>query len=259
MIAESIRCGSLIMNSIWRLVFRNLSGGQKSRHVLLKSLALAFPAALLAIPYFYFLLFDFPRKGGATTGLGNAQALLWGQSAMFFIICMLSAIGGTMFTKRLNLPGIGDISRWRNELPYLIGGGLTMMVITYLAFDRYFYSVSPESYPDLSVYMIFLPIKGAFTDELILRFGLVTIGVGICRNRYGGAVLVAAFATILSFKYLEFAGVPLEWNYVCIMQLILSFAVNLILGIVFVTRGLLSTMTVKLMVEMRYGLAALFL
>ena len=112
-----------------------------------------------------------------------------------------------MFTKRLNLPGIGDISRWRNELPYLIGAGLTMMVITYLAFDRYFYSVSPESYPDLSVYMIFLPIKGAFTDELILRFGLVTIGVGICRNRYGGAVLVAVFATILSFKYLEFAGV----------------------------------------------------
>jgi len=246
------------MNSIWRLVFRNISGGQKSRHVLLKSLALAIPATLLALPYFYFLLFDFPRNGGAS-GFDNAQALLRGQLAMIFAICMLSAIGGIMFTRRLNLPGIGDITRWRYELPYLMGGGLTLMVIAYLAFDRYFYSVSPESYPDLSLYMILLPIKGAFTDELILRFGLVTIGVGICRNRYGGAVLVAVFAAILSFKYLEFAGVPMEWNYICIMQLFLSFAVNLILGIVFVTRGLLSAMTVKLMVEMRYGLAALFL
>jgi len=246
------------MKSIWPLVFRKISGGQKSRHVTLKSLVLAFPAALLAIPYFYFLLFDFPRKGG-DPGFGNAHAMLWGQSVMIFVICMLSAIGGIMFTKRLNLPGIGDASRWRNELPYLVGGGLTLMVITYLAFDRYFYLVSPESYPDLSLYMILLPFKGAFTDELILRFGLVTIGVGICRNRYGGAVLVAVFATILSLKYLEFAGVPVEWNYVCIMQLVLSFALNLILGIVFVTRGLISTMTVKLMVEMRYGLAALFL
>ena len=71
------------MNSIWRLVFRNISGGQKSRHVLLKSLALAFPAALLAIPYFYFLLFDFPRKGGAI-GLGNAQAIVVGPVCHVF-------------------------------------------------------------------------------------------------------------------------------------------------------------------------------
>lgn len=243
------------MDPMWRLVFKNMAGGQTWREVILKSAALAFLATLLAIPYFYFLLFDFPRKSGLSE-FGDAYAILWGQTAMIFIVCMLSALAGSVFTKRLDLPGLGIGRRWLNEWPYLVAGGLVLMLIIYLTFDRYFYSVSPASYPDLSLYMVLLPLKGAFTEELILRYGLVTIAAGICRNRYGGAALVSGFATILSLKYFEFAGIPLEWNYVCIMQLILSFTANLILGTVFVTRGLFSAMTVKLMLEMRYALAA---
>jgi len=243
------------MNPMWRLVFKNMAGGQSSREVIFKSAAMALPATLLAIPYFYFLLFDFPRKSGLC-GWDNAYSILWGQTAMIFVVCMLSAIGGSVFTRRLHLPGIGEKKHWLNELPYLAAGGLVLMLIIYLAFDRYFYPVSPGSYPDLGIYTALLPLKGVFTEELILRYGLVTLAVGICRNRYGGAALVAGFATLLSIKYLEFAGIPLEWGYLCIIQLVFSFTVNFILGAVFVTRGLLSAMTLKLMLELRYVLAA---
>lgn len=243
---------------MWRLVFQNMAGGQRYRDMLIKSTGLALPAAILAIPYFYFLLFDFQRKSGLR-GFDNAPALLWGQTAMIFIICLFSAFAGSLFTRRLGLPGFGDIRQWKKEAPYLAAAGLVLMLFIYLSFDRYFYAVSPGSYPDLSVYMILLPLKGTFTEELILRYGLVTIAVGICRNRYGGAALVAGFATILSLEYFEFAGIALTWNYICIMQLLLAFLANFILGAVFVTRGLMAAMTVKLMLEMRYALAALLL
>jgi len=243
---------------MWRLVLQNMAGGQRYRDVIIKSAGLAVPAAILAIPYFYFLLYDFPRQSGPDS-LQNAQALLWGQTAMIFVICLLSGFAGSVFTRRLDLPGLGDIRRWKKEVPYLAAAGLALMLFIYLTFDRYFYAVSPGSYPDLSLYMVLLPLKGSFTEELILRYGLVTIAVGICRNRYGGAALVAGFATILSLEYFEFAGIPLAWNYVCIMQLILAFLANLILGAVFVTRGLLAAMTIKLMLEMRYAVAAVFL
>jgi hypothetical protein len=243
---------------MWRLVLQNMAGGQRYRDVMIKSAALAVPAALLAIPYFYFLLFDFPRRSGPDS-LQKAQALLWGQTAMIFVICLLSGFAGAVFTRRLSLPGLGDIRRWKKEAPYLAAAGLALMLFIYLTFDRYFYAVSPGFYPDLSLYMVLLPLKGAFTEELILRYGLVTIAVGICRHRYGGAALVAGFATILSLEFFQFAGIPLEWNYICIMQLILAFLANFILGAVFVTRGLLAAMTIKLMLEMRYALAALLL
>lgn len=243
---------------MWRLVLQNMAGGQRYRDMLVKSAGLAVPAAILAIPYFYFLLFDFPRQSGPDS-LQNAQALLWGQTAMIFIICLFSGFAGSLFTPRLNLPGLGNLRQWKQEALYLAAAGLALMLVIYLAFDRYFYTVLPGFYPDFSLYMVLLPLKGAFTEELILRYGLVTIAVGICRNRYGGAAMVAGFATILSLEFFQFAGISLEWNYICIMQLILAFLANFILGAVFVTRGLLAAMTMKLMLEMRYALVALLL
>ncbi len=243
---------------MWRLVLQNMAGGQRYRDMLIKSAGLALPAAILALPYFYFLLFDFQPESGLS-GFDNAPALLWGQTAMIFIICLFSAFAGSLFTPRLNLPGLGNLRQWRKEALYLAAAGLALMLFIFLTFDRYFYTVLPGFYPDLSLYMVLLPLKGAFTEELILRYGLVTIAVGICRNRYGGAAMVAGFATILSLEFLQFAGIPLEWNYICIMQLILAFLANFILGAVFVTRGLMAAMTMKLMLEMRYALVALLL
>ena len=161
-------------------------------------------------------------------------------------------------------PGIacrdwGLSKRLVRDTPLLVFGGLALAGLTYFLFDRYFYVVSPGSYPT-SVLMLFcLPVKGAVTDEVILRLGLLTPAVGLLKHRGAGVILIAALASLMSLRYFQFLGIPVGLNYVTIAHLVLSFLGNVVLGSLYVSRGLMHTMILKAVYGSRYLAVALFL
>ena len=126
-----------------------------------------------------------------------------------------------------------------------------MALVSYFLFDRYFFEVSPLSYPKDVLYLVSLPFKGAFTDEVILRLCLVTLSVGLLKRKGAGVVLASAVASFFTIKYFIFMGISCGLNYLFIVQLILSFAANLLLGYLFVTRGLLYAMALKFLFGMK--------
>jgi hypothetical protein len=107
--------------------------------------------------------------------------------------------------------------------------------------------------------LIFLPMKGALTDEVILRLGLLTVAVGLLKHRGAAVILVAALAALMSLRYFQFLGIPLGVNYIMIAHLMLSFAGNLALGYLYVSRGLMHAVILKAAYGMRYLAVALFL
>ena len=234
------------MKGIWHKVFDSFTGGAEMRPVLEKSLALAICSTLFTLPYFHYLIFIVASAGP------NSWSLLFTELLMLFILSLLSAIVGFSFSEKFGLPGFGDLGSFSRSIPFLLAVGAAMTLLSYFLFDRYFFEVSPLSYPKDVLYLVSLPFKCAFTDEIILRLCLVTLSVGLLKRRGAGVVLASAVASLFTIKYFLFMGITCGLNYLFIIQFLLSFTAHLLLGFLFVTRGLLYAMALKFLFGMKY-------
>ncbi len=219
--------------------------------VLMKSLALAICSTLFTLPYLHYLISVVLAQAHFPIVL-NPWRLLFTELFLVFILCLLSAMVGFSFSKKFDLPGFGDRKGFFRSIPLLLVIGLVMMALSYFFFDRYFFKISPLSYPKDVLYLISLPFKGAFTEEIILRLCLVTLSVGLLKSKGAGVVLVSALGSLFTIKYFYFFGIKFGLNYLFITQLLLSFSANLFLGYLFVTRGLLCSMALKFMFGIKY-------
>jgi hypothetical protein len=189
----------------------------------------------------------------------HAGNFLFTQVLLLFIICLLSAIIGFSFAKRYGLPGFGDHQRFFRILPALLVIGGVVITLSYFFFDRRFFEASPLSYPRDLLYLLSMPLKGAFTEEVILRLCMVTLAVGFLKSKKGGVLLVAVAAPLLTIKYFHFVGMEVGFNYLFVTQIVLSFTANLFLGYLFVVHGLLSAMAFKLFLDMKYFVIGWFI
>jgi len=240
------------MTEIKHRVFASMTRGADMRGVLVKSASLAVFSTLFTVPYFHYLIFTLPVKSDLAINLG-LRGLLFIELFFLFIICFLSSIVGFSFSNRLELPGFGDKTGFVHSIPLLLALGAVMTVLSYFLFDRYFFKISPASYPKDVLYLLMYPFKAAFAEEVILRFCLVTLGVGIFRSKVAGVVLVSVLASIFTIKYFHFLGMGFRLNYLFITHLLLSFLANLFLGYLFVTRGLLYAMALNFLFGMKYA------
>lgn len=216
--------------------------GVDFRRVFFKSLGLAALCTLFTIPYFKHLLFvSFKARDPVAMPL-DFNGVLITQSFILFVVCFLSAMAGFLFSKRLGLPGFGDPGRFGKTAPLLFGTALVMGSLTYLLFDRYFFHISPATYPNDLLYLFAYPYKIAFTNEVVLRFCFVTLAIGILKHKTAGVILVSGIASLLTLKYIQFLDIGRSFSHLFLIQLVISFFVNLILGYLYVTRGLIYSM-----------------
>lgn len=232
--------------------------GTDMHGVLAKSLVLAISSTLCTLPYFHYLIFEISLKQRLSESF-NPLNLLLTQLLILFILTLLSAMIGFSFANRYELPVLGDPRGLMASLPLVSGGGALMIIFSYFLFDRYFLKISPVSYPMDPIFLLSYPFKRAFTDEVILRFCLVTIAVGLLKSKTAGIILVSVFASIVSIKYFLFMGIAVRLNYIFITQFLLGFSANLFLGYLFVTRGLLYSMCLGFLFGMKYLIISLLL
>jgi len=228
-----------------------MSRGVDLRGVLAKSTALATVTAILNIPYFHYLIFVVPNQRGFAPSL-QSWSFLFAEIFLLFMLCLLASMVGFSFVNRFKLPGLGDPKGLIGSLPTLLAVGSAMITLSYFIFDRYFYVISPHSYPQGFLYLFSLPLQGAFTDEIILRFCLVTLCVGLFKRKSAGVIFVSVLASLFSIKYFYFFGINLDLNYLFLIHLVLSFSSNLILGYVFVSRGLIHAIALKFIFGLKY-------
>lgn len=236
---------------IWRRALVNLTDGANMRNVVYKSLTLSLAAILFTIPYFYYLLAVVPNESEMPLDQ-NLWTFLIVELVMLFIIIFLSSVIGLSFSKRYTLPGFGDFKKFLKSIPILFVVGAVMIALSFIFFDRFYFQISPQSYPGEYKYLLTLPFKGALADEIILRLGLTTIAVGLLRSKGAGVVLVSALTSYFIIKYNHFIGIPLQFDYLFVSQLVISFIANLLLGYLFVSYGLLYAMGLKFIFGLKY-------
>jgi hypothetical protein len=226
-----------------------MTGNVDIRGVVTKSAVLAALGVIATIPYFHYLVF---AASSAPIPGTDGWTLVAAQLVLVLILLFLSALIGFSFATRLDLPGLGEVRAWLKGLPILIPCGFFLVALSYFAFDRYFLLISPASFPTDPVYLAAVPFKGAFVDETVLRLGLVTIGVGLVRDKAAGVIVTSAVASLFTIKYFEFIGMPFALDPLFVVHLLLSFLGNLLLGWLFVTRGLLWSMTLTFVLDLKY-------
>ena len=231
------------MGNIRHKLSISMTGGADFRGALLKSLCLAILCTLFTAPYFNHLLSVSFKTQDRFLMHSDFHTVLIMELSLLFIVCLLSAIVGFSYSIKFQLPGFGDLRGFTETIPLLLLVGVVMGGLTYLIFDRHFFYISPASYPKDILYLVSCPFKVAFTNEVILRFCMVTLAVGILKNRLGGVILVSIFASIFTMKYFQFLDLDYPFNYFFITQFFISFFGNFILGYLFVTQGLIYSMS----------------
>lgn len=235
----------------WQKALGVITRGTDIRGVLAKSLALAIASTLFTLPYFHHLISEVSYRQRFPQSTDSFIILLT-QLLLLFILTFLSAMVGFSFSSRYKLHGLGDPRALVSSLPLVVAGGAVITVLSYFFFDRFFFEISPASYPRDPLFLLSYPFKRAFTDEIILRFCLVTIAVGLFKSKSAGVVLVSAFAAIATVKYFHFIGLPVGLNAIFLTQLFIGFLANLLLGYLFVARGLLYSMSLGFIFGMKY-------
>jgi hypothetical protein len=235
----------------WQKALGAITRGTDMLGVLAKSLALAIASTLFTLPYFHYLISEIPYRQRLPQGADSIIILLT-QLLLLFILTFLSAMVGFSFSNRYKLHGLGDPRALVSSLPLVVAGGAVITVLSYYFFDRFFFEISPASYPRNPLFLLSYPFKRAFTDEIILRFCLVTIAVGLFKSKSAGVILVSAFAAIATIKYFHFIGLPVGLNTIFLTQLIICFLANLLLGYLFVARGLIYSMSLGFIFGMKY-------
>lgn len=238
------------MNELWNRAFGSMTRQADIRPVVVKSTVLALLAAGSSIGYFHYLVFVV--SGGSGPAGRDPWTFITVELVLLALLLFLSALIGFSFSARLDLPGLGSVRELVFALPALIAGGIALVALSYVVFDRYYFMVAPSTFPRETVYLAAMPFKAALADETILRFGLVTIGVGLTKNKGAGVVLMSAVSTLLTVKYLEFVGLPFALDHFYVVYLLLSFFGNILLGWLFVTRGLLYSMALKFVIGCKY-------
>jgi hypothetical protein len=231
--------------------FAAMTRGADMHYVVLNSLVVAIASTLFSLPYFHYLIFQVSSEG-LFQGGNYSYSLLLTQLFLLFILSLLSAMIGFSFSKRFEFPGFGDLKGFTRSMPYLIMGGAVMIILSFFLYDRYFFEISPISYPKGILYLISLPVKGAFTDEIILRFCLVTIATGLLKSKSAGVGIVSAFASLIAIKYFHFIGVNISLNYLFLTHIFFSFLVNFVLGYLYVTKGLIYSMALGFFFNLKY-------
>jgi hypothetical protein len=235
----------------WQKALSVITQGTDMRGVLAKSLALAIASTLFTLPYFHYLISEISYRTRLPQSADSFIILLT-QLLLLFILTFLSAMVGFSFSNRYKLHGLGDPRALVSSLPSVVAGGAVITALSYFFFDRYFFEISPASYPRDPLYLLSYPFKRALTDEIILRFCLVTIAVGLFKSKSAGVILVSALAAIATVKYFHFIGLPVGLNTIFLTQLFIGFLANLLLGYLFVARGLFYSMSLGFIFGMKY-------
>ena len=145
----------------------------------------------------------------------------------------------------------------KKDIKWLVGVGIFFAVLSYPLFDRVLLQLLPEMYPDSPLWALGYVIKTPLFDEIIFRFGFLTLIHRLLRNRPAAIVLSSIICVMGAVRMFSFLGIEFGFNLLTILSMIARVGSGLILGYLYVRKGLLHTMTLQAIIELRLVLLAL--
>jgi len=229
------------------------------------ALLLAGAATFLSYPMIYYQFNHMMGKVFARPPSPEQLKLLSvGQSLILFAIAFLCSLVGFLYFERLTLPGFGrfrDLKKW---LPVSLGLGIALTPLAYFAADRGLLAQIPETYPHPWPWAVAWIVGNALSQEVVARFGLLSIGVYLLRwvgfqgRPWPAITVVSGFGVLCSFLFLErmdFAARIGPWPMA--FSLLAIFISQWALSEVYVRKGFMAALALHIGLGVRVVIYAL--
>lgn len=206
-------------------------------------------AFLSAAPYTYYVsVIAFPDRVKRAARAISEQELLEVDLSRMALIVVIASIVGTFFSERYGLGGLGDAKRVRRAWPFMVAA-LAVGTASYFIFGARLAAAVPGYYPETIGWAIALMIKNAVFDEIVARYGMMTIVAGVAKKQWMAILLQAIFFTAVGYRSMGFYGVDAALNVFVVGGLIASVGVHCALGHVYARHGLFAACSVHLALE----------
>ena len=235
-----------------------LFGGKSFKDVLRNSFFLTIAVFALSYPYLYHYIVHRPdylsKFNEKISNLSTLNALLFSldQLIIFIVLIYICSFVGFGFSEKYKFKGLGKFGETRKDLKYLLLVAIPLNIAIYLAFDKSMQEKIPTLYPDSYKWGLAKALMSSSTFEVVSKFGLVTIVMGIFRNKHLAVILPAIFFAILVPKTFADYGVEFGRDYLSIMALSLALVYGIASGYLYVYRGLITVFVLRLLLDLKY-------
>jgi hypothetical protein len=229
-----------------------------------------FLAAAAMIGSFPMFLYQFEQFSGSLfTYPPSSERLFYlslTQSMIVFALAFLCALVGFLYSERLKLPKFGrpaDAPLW---LSLGLTFGLVFTPLSYLAIDRQIIRLIPGVFPTHWLWASANMLGGAITQEVIARFGLLTIGIyllgrwGFKGHPWPAIALISlfgSFGTVVFLLKFELAQ-KLTLSQLA-PTLMMVFVLQWIFGELYVRKGFMAALCVHFGLSVKLVIYALLL
>jgi hypothetical protein len=182
------------------------------------------------------------------------------QAFIVFSLAVLCSLVGFLYSDRLRLPGFGHFNDLFIWLPGGLAVGTFLTPFSYLLFDREMLRLTPGIYPNSWEWAVATVVGGAVAQEVIVRFGLLTIGVyllqwiGYHRHPWPAIAVIstggAGGVILFIAKFDLFQNLPVPH---ILTALLFAFVLQWIFCETYLRKGLVATICIHI------GLAVKFL
>lgn len=215
-------------------------------------------AFLSAAPYVHYVTsVAFPERVQARFRSLSTAELVRFDLASIALVVVIAALVGSLLSERYGFAGLGDRARLRASLRWVLGLGPPVALLSYVFFGRELAARVPGYYPSGLGWAVLLVFKGAIFDEVVARYGMMTIFGGATRKVWAANLLQAIFFTAVGYKSMIFFGLEAGWSAVFAAGILSSFVVHLIQGLLYARFGLIAAALFHLILELKLVLHAL--
>ncbi len=172
------------------------------------------------------------RLGGLSADQVLAMDLL-----RLAVVTVLASLIGAFFSARNGLPDLGGGATLRRAWRWYLGGALWSVGL-YFAAGSPLAARFPAQYPCAIGWAVVALIKNSVFEEVIARYGMMTLAVGVLRNKTAGNLVQATFFTLVSLRALPVNSGG--WDATTVLAIAAAFLVHLGSGAVYARHGLLA-------------------
>lgn len=227
--------------------------------VLIKALKLAVIATAAVAPNMLDSYFHNPGYREAMLAWAKETSLpfLFARDLLLvFFALLVSSACGFAWSDGKKVAGFGTIEGLRKDLGMVVILGIALAVATAFLFDRGLTGDFPKLYPQNPVLVLAIPLRSAFFEEVVCRFGMLVILFRLFRSVPAAIVLSAAFNASIGLKSAVFVGFPVGLDWLTAIIIVSKLGVASFFGWFFCKKGLMATITLQFIIELKHMVLA---
>jgi len=176
---------------------------------------------------------------------------------LVFLSLLISAACGFAWSDGEKVAGFGTQAGLRKDLKIVLILGPILAVVTALLLDIGLLGRFRVLYPKSPVVALTIPLRAAFYEEVVCRFGILMIVFRLTRSVPAAIALSAAFNAAMGLRSAAFVGLPLRPDWLTTKVLATKLIVAAFFGYFYSKKGLMSTIALRLIMELKHVIIAI--